>query len=214
MRNLLMLTITMALATVCVSAQRRDDKVTFSDFRNQSITVSSFGTVLKFIDRNGNEIVPEHTFRICSCNNWSPCFESKDPTKEATATLLVLFPVKSKKARSRVLKLPWLGGGPVLKPGQSLQLQATIALEDRTVMRRLVWSAGSREVQIQTLTWSGSPVCCINEQSLALRDISHHGCNAPPPEGGYGFICPPPPSLFLKAPRDSSQHTARFTLSF
>lgn len=196
MRNLLMLTIIMALATVCVSAQTLGDKVTFSDYRNQSITVDQFGTVVKFINRDGKELLPTHTYRICPCNKVRPCFESK-ATNEARATLLVVYPVKGKE----------------LKEGQSLQMQATIAFGDTTVMRRLVWKAGSSRVDTQTLTFSRTKICCIEEESTPLLFFEHHGCSMPPPDG-FSLSCPPPPDFFSKAPSTLSQHSSTFTLDF
>jgi hypothetical protein len=197
MKNFLMLTIIMALTTVCVPAQQRDDEVTFSDHQNQSITVSRFGTVMSFIDRNGNKMLPKHTYRICPCNTGAPCFESQAPTNEASADLSVVFPAKGKK----------------LKQGQSLKIQATVHLPGRTVIRRLVWKAGSSTVHIQTLTWSLAQLCCIGEQSVILI-MEHHGCSMPPPDGGFSFSCPPPPVWFSSAPRNSSQHSATFILDF
>lgn len=209
-RNLLVLVTTVALATICASAQ--EGEVTIKDHINQSLTVSRFGIVRKFIDRDGNEFLPKHTFRICSCNNDWPCFESED-TKGATATLVVLSPKKRKNVRFPLPQRSASSDWPVLQRGQSLQLQATIAFPFRTVMRRLVWNAGSGRVHIQTLTWSGGRVCCINEQSLVPLDSPHYGCSLPPPNG-FNLSCPPPPALFRTAPRDSSQHSKTFTLDF
>ena len=47
-RNLLVLAITIAVATLCAQAQERDGPMTFTDYVGQSITISSFGTVLSF----------------------------------------------------------------------------------------------------------------------------------------------------------------------
>lgn len=218
-RNLLVLMTTMALATICASGQQAD--VTIKDHANQTLTVSRFGTVVKFVGRDGNEIVPKHNFRICSCNEAWPCLESED-SKEATATFVVLSPApfreKKLKGGQRFgfpSQSPGLQRAQSLEllPGKSLELQATIVFRGGTVMRRLVWKAGSSSVQIQTLTWSGDPVCCIKDQSLVPLNFAHHGCQMPPPEG-FSLTCPPPPNLFLKTPRNSSQHTATSTLEF
>jgi hypothetical protein len=209
-RNLLVLMMTIALTTICAAAQ--DGYVTIKDHTNQSLTVSRFGAVVKFIERDGHEIVPKHNFRICSCNNAWPCFDSEDP-KDARVTLEVLSPVNNQKQKRPQILGFQLGKRLELKRGKSLELQATIAFRGVTVMRRLVWTAGSSSVRIQTLTWSGDPICCIHDQSLVPLNFAHHGCQMPPPEG-FNFTCPPPPDLFLKAPRDSSQHTATFILEF
>ena len=204
MKNLLMLTIIMALATVCVSAQNADKTVTFSDHMNQSLTVDQFLTVVKFTHREKGELKPQqHSYRICPCDKERPCIDSQDRTNGVTGILTVESPVKESPVKDTKLK-----------QGQTLEIESKITTAYGTVMRRLVWKAGSSTVQIQTLTFSRTKICCMEELSMPrIFAPEHHGCSMPPPDG-FSLSCPPPPNYFSKAPSSLSQHSSTSTLEF
>lgn len=177
-RNLLVLAITMALATLCAQAQERDGSLTYTDHAKQSITISRFGTVLSFKDGTGNEIVPQHTYRVCPCGDRSRCVDSAAPTVGTKATLNVGFPKR----------------GTQLRKGQTLIIKATVSLEGLTLRRRLAWVAGSSVVEIvETNLGRKAAICAFDESTIVLTGMM---CPRPPEglrEAPPSFKCPPPP---------------------
>lgn len=186
-RNLLVLTMTMALTTLCVSAQQSGGNVTsvsaqqgwgnvtITDSSNQSLTISRFGTVVRFKDKNDKLSELKHTYKICTCGKQPRCIEPNSATEQAQASLKAVFPKPGKK----------------LKMGQSLKAVAIVKLGGVTVTRRLAWPAGSSVVYVvETVTADKAEVCSISESGLVMLGDS---CPMPPPGDSVSFKCPPPP---------------------
>lgn len=129
-RNFLILLITMTSATLSAAAQQDDGSVTYTDYSKQSITISRFGTVRRFKNSDGKEIVPNHRYRVCSCGNKSQCVDSDAPTDTTIGKLEVVSPRK----------------GTTLGKGEVLMVDATVSLGELSVMRRLAWVAGTNVV--------------------------------------------------------------------
>ena len=175
-RNLLVLTITMALTVLCATAQERDGSVTYTDHTKQSITISRFGTVLSFTNRDGKLIVPGHTYRVCPCGDKSRCVDSDAPNDQTKATLAVGFPKERTRLRKR----------------ETLVVTATVQLGEMTLRRRLAWMAGSSVVELfETNSGLRTAVCAFDEgPRLAIGKMCPRPpkkTNAPP-----AFNCPPP----------------------
>jgi hypothetical protein len=174
-RNLLVLTIAMALSSLCAQAQANDGSMTFTDHLGQSITISSFGTVLSFKDSKGLENATDNYFRIGPYGNNGP------------------FPwIDSRKAAgtSASLKAKFPRPGATLAKGQMLDVTATVHQGSLTVTRRLTWPAGSSVVKTDvTISASSAVVVGTLEETVGgLRDIP---CPDPPGEAKCPGDWPP-----------------------
>lgn len=173
MRNALVLAITIAVTTACAQAQEADGSVTFMDNFGQSITISRFGTVLRFKDSKGQENATENYFRIGPYGNTGP-FPWIDSRKagEASAVLRIAFP-KS---------------GATLEKGQVMEVTATVSQGGLTVTRRLTWPAGSSAVNIdETISAPGASIVGTLEEGIVGNLKLHPPCPGPQGEGN----CPP-----------------------
>ena len=182
-RNLVVLSFTIALGMLNVRAQDRDGSVTFTDRSNQSITISRFGTVLNFKNSNGKETVPANIYRVCPCGEKEPCLETATaPSKETSSKLQV----ESPKERT------------TLKKGETLVVTATFRMGELTVKRRVSWQAGASSVKIEESISSSKPLCpCTFEEKPVLL-LEMKMCPGPP---GPGWICPPLTEIHPEAMR-------------
>jgi len=174
-RNLLVLTIAMALSSLCAQAQANDGSMTFTDHLGQSITISSFGTVLSFKDSKGLENATDNYFRIGPYGNNGP------------------FPwIDSRKAvgTSASVKAKFPRPGATLAKGQMLDVTATVQQGVLRVTRRLTWPAGSSVVSIdETISASSAVVVgTLEETGGGLRETP---CPDPPGEAKCPGFWPP-----------------------
>ena len=176
LRNLAIMTITIALGTLSASAQQREGSVTFTDHSNQSVTISRFGTVLGFKNSYGKESMPDNIYRICLCGKKTPCIETATiPSEQTSSKLEVEFPRKGIK----------------LKKGQTLVVTAMFRQAEITVERRLEWKAGSSSVKIDEIISASKPLCLCTFEEEEKEDkpvarMTMKMCAGPP-----GWICPP-----------------------
>ena len=177
-RNLIVLSITIALGTLQPSAQQGDGSVTFTDHSNQSVTINRFDTVLKLKTSNGKEIVPANAYRVCSCGEKEPCIESVFiPSKETKSQFEVEFPQK----------------GTTLKEGETLVVTATFRQGELTVKRRLSWKAGSSSVEVAEVVSGAKPLCvCSFEAKPEIPILRFEAKMCPRPPGSIDwYTCPP-----------------------
>lgn len=173
--KLVILLITIALGALSVPAQQGDGPLTFTDQSNQSITISRFGTVLKFKNSNGKESVPSNVYRVCPCGEKGECMESATLASEKTTSQLeVEFPKK----------------GTTLKKGETLVITATYRQAEITVKRRLNWEAGSSSVKIDDAISGSKPLCLCTFEEPVLLALEMKMCPRPPGSPGY-WTCPP-----------------------
>ncbi|MGH9873458.1 MAG: hypothetical protein ACRD9S_13480 [Pyrinomonadaceae bacterium] len=169
-RNLLVMTLTLALGTLSAAAQQPDGSKTFADHEGQSITISSVGTVLSFTNAKGVKTDTNHIFRICPCGH--DCIVSDNPgTLGNQVELTVDFP----KA------------GTILKEGETLSVTAIVAT-DLSLTRKLAWEAGSDTVTVDEIiaTPKAATICGLREDVSAG---AIQGMCPPPP--GASYKCPP-----------------------
>jgi len=192
-RNLVVLMITVALATLSVSAQ-----VTITDNSNQSLMISRFGTVVKFRNRFNRRFEPDHTYKICTCSTTPRCIEP-NLIGTATATLKVEFPQSGTRLRSN----------------ESLKAVATVKLGRVTLTRRLEWLAGSSVIYVvDTVAADSTNVCSIEERGVVLSD----SCSMPPPSqtAVAQVRCPPPPAwtaTWLRVLQTWNGHIRSFSIN-
>jgi hypothetical protein len=174
--KLIILSVTIALGTL--SARAQEDSVTFTDYSNQSVTISRFGTVLKLKNSNGKESVPANIYRVCPCGEKGPCIESAIiPSKETKPQLEVEFPKK----------------GTTLKEGETLVVLATFRQAELTVKRRLNWKAGSGSVEIEQAVSGSKPLCvCTFAEKPEIPVLRLEAKMCPRPPGSVDWwTCPP-----------------------
>lgn len=179
LRGLVVLTITVILGTLFAHAQGDEGARTFTDQFNQSVTISRFGTVLRFKNSNGKERAPTNIYRICPCGQQSGCVESATlPSEKISSTLEVEFPKK----------------GTTLSKGETLVATATFSQADLTVMRRVTWDAGATEVTIDEIISSSKALCsCTLEDkpTEGIPVVAFEMKQCPGPPKFWSFTCPP-----------------------
>jgi hypothetical protein len=163
-RNLLLLAITIAIATLSAQAQERDGSMTFTDHLGQSITISSFGTVLSFKDSKGRENETENYFRIGPYGNIGPWIDSRKADGTSTS-----------------LKAKFPQPGATLEKGQAMDVTATVRQGGLIVTRRLTWPAGSGEVNIDETIFASSAIVVGTLEEGILGNLK------------FGPTCPAPP---------------------
>lgn len=133
LRNLLVLTITLALAALCAQAQESEGARTFTDHLGQSITISRFGTVLSFKDSKGLQNATDHAFRICPACGDNKCIDSRRALTDGTSVeLKVKFPEH----------------GDTIRKNKTIIATATVRQGALTLTRQVTWRAGARVVII------------------------------------------------------------------
>ena len=183
-RSLIVLTITLILATLSAHAQRPDGSRTFTDQVNHSITISRFGTVLSFKNSNGKEMVPTNFYRVCACGEQAACVESATlPSEKTKSTLEVSFPKN----------------GTTIRKGETLVVTATFSQADLSVKRSLNWEAGSDSVIIDEIISSSKPFCSWTfedkpPEGIPVKALAMKMCPGPP--GFWSWMtCPPSPEV-------------------
>lgn len=187
-RNLVVLTMTIVIGTLSLSGQDRNSSLTFTDQSNRSITVSRFGTVLKFKNGDGKEAAPANSYRVCPCGEKTGCIESTAIPDKTDSKFDVEFPKK----------------GTTLDKGETLVVTSTFRQGDLTVARRLSWESGSNLVKVDDVISSPKSLCpCAFEeekpQVKVLLDMKM--CPRPPIPN---FICPPYNELTQEAMKQMS----------
>ena len=195
-RNLLVLTITMALGTLCAQAQANNGSMTFTDNLGQSVTISRFGTVTSFKDNKGQVNPTENYFRIGPYGNNGP-FPWIDSRKgEGTSTALkVEFPKQ----------------GTTIGKGQTLVAVATVTAGDLKLERRLTWAAGSKEISVdQTLSASKTTSVGTIDEGVGNPNKLRPPCPPPP---GEPAKCPLRMSNSFKSSSNRFELTKQLTIS-
>ncbi|MCU1266620.1 MAG: hypothetical protein JWM21_2938 [Acidobacteria bacterium] len=162
-RNLLVLTITTTLATLCAQGQARDGTRTFKDHLGQSISIGPFGTVRSFKDSQGRQTATNNTFRICPCGR--KCIDSANRiTSRDKLELHVDYPQQ----------------GTTLKEDETLMVTVKVSGPNLEVIRKLAWVAGSRVVNIdETIsTTTDVSICNLRESGAGL--LRNDPCPIPP----------------------------------
>lgn len=170
-RNLLVLATTMVLGTLGAQAQERDGSMTFTDHMKQSITVSSFGTVLSFRNSKGRETAQDSAYKVCPCGSSGKCIEWRNaPIDGISSELTVENPQQ----------------GMALDQEQTLVVTATVRQGELTLTRRLSWLAGSRVYTIdETISSSvNMDICLLKETAKTLTSATIDFKMKPPPPGG------------------------------
>jgi hypothetical protein len=177
LRGLVVLTITIILGTLFAHAQGDKGARTFTDQFNQSVTISRFGTVLRFKNSNGKETVPANVYRVCPCGEQGACIESATlPSEKTSSTLEVTSPKK----------------GTTLRKGDTLVVTATFTQAGLTVKRTLTWEAGSDSVITDEIISSSKPLCSCTLEDKSGLDI--------PVVALAGKMCPAPPGALWTCP--------------